>query len=97
MEVRGYNFEGTWEEEEEEEEEEADMVVEVVEEAAVLVVDKEVVEVEVEEIGHHMFLHKDMIHTWFRCILVAEQPLDSLTSLEMLLWFLHLKRKMKYI
>lgn len=62
MVARGYNFEGTWEEEEEEEEE-ADMVVEVVAVVVVLVVDKEAVEAEVEEIGHHMFVHKDMIHT----------------------------------
>lgn len=96
MVVRGYNFEGTWEQEEEEEEE-ADMVVEVVAAVVVLVVDKEVVEAEVEEIGRHMFVHKDMIRTWFRCTLVAEQPPESLTSLEMLLWFLRLKKKMKYI
>jgi hypothetical protein len=43
--ARGYNFVGTWEVEE---------VAVVAEEEVVLVVDKEVAEMEVEEIGHHM-------------------------------------------
>jgi len=51
---------------------------------AVVVIDKEeeeqeMVEVVVVEVAHHRCLHKDMIHTWFQCMLV-EETLVGLTS-----------------